>query len=157
MVQTYSSNNNEYLYDHFFSLSVTSLIFFVARNENGWVGGKITNLCEKADLELFLRFRKCVELNYRKEHNVAWYVSNLSTSEYLLNKCVLMCAQKKALDFIIDRVVMEAQRMIIHSSLMIKEIAFKLGFKDTSYFIRYFKRRVGMSPSQYKDYMSSSH
>lgn len=46
---------------------------------------------------------------------------------------------------------MEAKRMIRYSDLRIKEIAFDLGFKDDSYFIKLFKRNVGMSPIEFRE------
>lgn len=40
----------------------------------------------------------------------------------------------------------EAKRMLIHSKYTIKEIALELGYNDSSYFSRYFKKNTGESP-----------
>ena len=42
--------------------------------------------------------------------------------------------------------MIDAKKMLRYSSLDIKEIAFKLGFNDQSYFIRYFRRNEGVAP-----------
>ena len=47
--------------------------------------------------------------------------------------------------------IVNAKRNLKYSSLRIKEIASNLGFNDTSYFIRYFKRYVGISPIDFRN------
>ncbi len=40
--------------------------------------------------------------------------------------------------------------MIVQSDDAIKVIAFKVGFRDSNYFCRVFKKEVGMSPTEYR-------
>lgn len=51
---------------------------------------------------------------------------------------------------LIDSKLMKAKLMLATESLMVKEIAFRLGYEDVSYFIRLFKKHVGTTPSQYR-------
>jgi AraC-like DNA-binding protein len=47
-------------------------------------------------------------------------------------------------------VVYEAKRLLKYSGLSIRDIALKLNFASQSFFGKYFKQRVGVSPSRYK-------
>jgi AraC-like DNA-binding protein len=38
----------------------------------------------------------------------------------------------------------------VHSNLSVTEIAHRLNFPDQSYFAKFFKREVGISPLQYR-------
>ncbi|MBN2736103.1 MAG: helix-turn-helix transcriptional regulator [Spirochaetales bacterium] len=49
----------------------------------------------------------------------------------------------------------ESKRLILESDLRITEISYKVGFNDTSYFNKVFKKSVGLSPSEYRDKKSS--
>ncbi|MNJ62533.1 HTH-type transcriptional activator RhaS [compost metagenome] len=49
------------------------------------------------------------------------------------------------------RLVLEAKRMLGHSSLSVKEIAHELGFVDVGYFSRFFRKQAGVSPSGFRE------
>jgi YesN/AraC family two-component response regulator len=41
---------------------------------------------------------------------------------------------------------LEAKRMLIYSKLNVTQIGEELGYFDNSYFVRFFKKNVGMTP-----------
>lgn len=51
--------------------------------------------------------------------------------------------------YILDVKVTEAKRLLIYTSNNISEIAFSLGFEDSSYFARIFKKRTTLSPTEF--------
>jgi AraC-like DNA-binding protein len=53
-----------------------------------------------------------------------------------------------------ERLVLEAKRLILFSSMNIKEIAFELGYEEHSYFSKVFKRVTGLIPSSFRDRMT---
>ena len=53
-------------------------------------------------------------------------------------------------EFITGRRMAEARRLLKMEDLLIKEIAYRLGFGDPNYFSRRFKRVVGISPTAYR-------
>lgn len=60
--------------------------------------------------------------------------------------------------FLINRKMMKAKLMLASESIMTKEIAYRLGYEDVSYFTRLFKKHVGITPSLYRQtYNSTSH
>lgn len=54
------------------------------------------------------------------------------------------------MDFIIRKRISEAQHLLIHSDLSVLEIAEQVGFPNISHFNRQFKKRHGLTPSQYR-------
>ena len=53
-------------------------------------------------------------------------------------------------EFIARRRMHEARRLLDGNDLLIKEIAYRVGFEDANYFSRCFKRIVGTSPTSYR-------
>ncbi len=54
-------------------------------------------------------------------------------------------------DFINQQLIQESQKMLRSTDLQVKEIAYLLGFQDTSYFGRLFKKIARMTPAQYRN------
>lgn len=79
------------------------------------------------------------------------HVSFFKPSTFRFAGLTQQYAKTSPLKLINDRIILEAKRMIRYSDLRIKEIAFDLGFKDDSYFIKLFKRNVGMSPIEFRE------
>lgn len=63
------------------------------------------------------------------------------------------------MQFLIDRKMLKAKLMLATESVMMKEIAYRLGYEDVSYFTRLFKKHVGITPRQYRQAynVSSTH
>lgn len=95
-------------------------------------------------------FVDLVEKNFAQHHSVKFYTEALRISQTTLAAHTQQYAKTSPLKLINDRIILEAKRMIRYSDLRIKEIAFDLGFKDDSYFIKLFKRNVGMSPVEFR-------
>jgi len=49
-----------------------------------------------------------------------------------------------------ERVVLESKKLLHLTYLSVKEIALKLQFDDEHYFSRYFKKYVGVSPTDFR-------
>jgi AraC-like DNA-binding protein len=44
----------------------------------------------------------------------------------------------------------EAKRLLLHTDKNVAQIAYELGFKDTAYFGRFFKREAGVAPGEFR-------
>lgn len=53
-------------------------------------------------------------------------------------------------DYILQKKILKAKAMLIQTNLSISEISEKLGYDTSAYFIKLFKREVGMSPREYR-------
>ena len=96
------------------------------------------------------QFNMLVEKKFMEHHLVQDYAAIMGISPALLNKYVKKITGKTAGEVIIDRLILQAKRLLIYTDLSNKEIAFRLKYKDPSYFTRAFKRKTNRSPSQFR-------
>jgi transcriptional regulator GlxA family with amidase domain len=78
--------------------------------------------------------------------------SSLSVSERTLNRRLKQLTGEAPKAFI-DRVRMDMAKTLLHTtSKQINMIAFDLGYSDEAVFRRLFRKRVGMAPSEYRNW-----
>ncbi|MGN0202002.1 MAG: helix-turn-helix domain-containing protein [Candidatus Cryptobacteroides sp.] len=105
----------------------------------------------KPSHKAFLAFRKLIEENYCSMHTVKEYAALLNVTPKTLTLYVNECSPYSPLELINNRIILEAKRLLRFSLLSVKEIAFRLGFDDPSYFVKFFKRLVRQSPADYRE------
>ena len=106
---------------------------------------------QKPSYKAFQNFRKLIEENYCRLHAVKDYASLLGVSSKTLTLYAGEFSNYTPLELINNRIILEAKRLLRYSILSVKEIAFRLGFDDPSYFGKFFKRIVKQSPADYRE------
>jgi AraC family transcriptional regulator, transcriptional activator of pobA len=101
-----------------------------------------------------LKFKQALEINFKNVHSVKEYANILNISSKTLTNHTTEIALKTPLELINDRIILEAKRLLSHSSLNINEIGFQLGYEDPSYFVKFFKRQTKKSPSDFRKAIS---
>lgn len=101
------------------------------------------------------------QLEYRISHYVLGRVDNeisiegIAQSMFMNRKYLSEIFRQRTGELLIEyitRVKMErAVRLLDRSSMKTYEVALLLGYKDTEYFSRVFKRHMGISPSKFRD------
>ncbi len=99
---------------------------------------------------LFVNFRKLLEENFHEIHTVVRYSEILSVSAKTLTNCTKEIAHQTPLEIINERLILEARRLLSYSERNVNEIGFELGFEDPSYFVKFFKRHMKISPSEFR-------
>ena len=111
--------------------------------------GRTEIICNDS-LNIYMKFRKILEENITYKVRVTDICKQLNISTKQLNtalKTQINCTAKK---YIEDRLILEIKRLLVYSSLTIKEIAYKIGFEDPTNFTKYFKTRVNILPTDYQ-------
>jgi AraC family transcriptional regulator, transcriptional activator of pobA len=118
----------------------------------GWQGEALvaTPGGTKADVALFARFAELLEQSYSTEHEVGFYADALSVSTTVLAGALSELVGKPTKRVIMDRVLLEAQRLLRWTDMSVKEISYAVGFADPFHFSRTFKRQYGRSPQEYR-------
>ena len=99
---------------------------------------------------LVAEFLKLVETHSRDRWQLPAYASALHVSAGHLRATCVRVTGASPVRLIHERLVREAKRRLIGSSLPIGAIALELGFEDAAYFSRVFHARSGVSPQQYR-------
>jgi AraC family transcriptional activator of pobA len=81
---------------------------------------------------------------------VSWHAQALGITPGQLTRLSHELLGLSAQAVINARVVHEAQRELIYSSLSVKQIAAVLGFEDEAYFGRFFKKHTGHRPTEFR-------
>lgn len=96
-------------------------------------------------------FKELVNKHFKSMHFVRQYAEEMHLSAISLRKCTKTYADMTPQDIIRQKLVIEAKRMLIKTNKKVCYISLELGFLDDAYFIRFFERETGMSPSEFRD------
>nr|WP_140960313.1 AraC family transcriptional regulator [Flavobacterium jejuense] len=97
-----------------------------------------------------LKFSKLVADTISKNLTVKDYADQLHLTVEKLNELCKENYGQNPKNIILEKKITEAKRLLYFTDLSIKEIAFQLGFEDSSYFSRIFKLKTKLSPSNFK-------
>ena len=100
--------------------------------------------------ETFYKFYSLIEKEYCRERSVVYFADRLCISPKHLSMVVKKVSGRTASDWIDDYVILQAKQLLRSSALTIQEVSRELNFSNQSFFGKYFKKHVGMSPSEYR-------
>jgi AraC family transcriptional regulator, transcriptional activator of pobA len=105
---------------------------------------------DDADVQLHRRFAALLERDYAAHHDVAHYADALGVPPAALAKALTEITGRPTKELVLERVMLEAARLLQFTDLTVGEVAFRVGFEDQLYFSRAFKRRFGRPPVAYR-------
>ena len=111
--------------------------------------GNVTN-GSRREAELARNFLVNLQQNLGVASSVSSYAGLLGVSPETLSEAVKKETGKTPGTLIRERVLLEAKRLLLHTSLSVAEIAYQLRFKDPSYFNRFFRRAAGNTPAEFR-------
>lgn len=103
-----------------------------------------------ARAELVRRFVERVEGRFQQHEALTDYARALGASVPHLSRSCREWLGHSAARVIQDRLMIEARRDLVYTAMTISQISFRLGFSDPAYFSRFFAKRAGVSPSDYR-------
>jgi AraC family transcriptional activator of pobA len=121
-------------------------VFFVQVLRQDSIGRNADYTQEKLDELLAL-----IETEGVQNRQVAYYADKMHLSAWQLNAITKAAVGKTCSELVTDHVLLEAKRHLLATSGQINQIAGQLGFEDTSYFIRFFKKHTGSSPEAFRN------
>ncbi|SEI45515.1 AraC-type DNA-binding protein [Dyadobacter koreensis] len=110
---------------------------------------------QHSDLEFFRQFTRLVEEHYKSKHTVADYADFLCMQPKTITHKFNRLRLPQPNEVIKNRIILEAKRLLAHTRLTAKEIAYELGFNDPAYFSRLFMTKTGESPSGFRSHFLS--
>ncbi len=103
---------------------------------------------------LFVRFKALVEAHFEEKRTVQEYAELMNITAKHLSETVKLTTSHTALHYIHERIIHEAEYLLVYTLLNIKEIAFTLRFDDASHFGRFFKKHRNMTPLNFRSFHS---
>ncbi len=88
--------------------------------------------------------------HYKSERSVAFYADKLCLTAKHLSSVVKEMSGKTASEWIDRFVILEARTLLKSSDMSIQQIAEQLNFANQSFFGKYFKHHMGISPKEYR-------
>ncbi len=100
--------------------------------------------------ERFVRLKKFIEENLKEKKAVQDYADLMFVSKKTINQITREVVGKSAKEFITDMITLEIKRQLSYGNRTVDEIAWDLGFNDTSYMTKFFKRYTSLTPSMFR-------
>lgn len=101
-----------------------------------------------------LRMVKVLQLiheHFRTYKQASFYAKEIGLTPKRINEILREKAGTSITGLINQLLLLEAKRAIFLGFKTIKEIAYELGFRDQSYFARFFRKHTGLSPEQFRE------
>lgn len=96
-------------------------------------------------------FCNAVEKNFKVHKRLEYYTNLLAVGEKALSKEIKELTGDTPKVYIDKRVVLEAKRLLVYSSLSVKEIGFALGFEEPANFNNFFRKHANQTPIQFRE------
>ena len=106
---------------------------------------------DDVEVQLHRRFTRRLEEDYAAHHDAGHYADALAVPAAALSRALAHVTGRATKDLILDRVMLEAARLLRFTDLTVGEVAHRVGYDDPLYFSRAFKRRHEQPPQAYRD------
>lgn len=100
---------------------------------------------------IFVQYIQLVERNFRQQRQVQWYANQMELSPKYLCEAITSVSRRSPNEWIDKFVTTEIRNQLRHTNKRISEIATEMNFPTQSFFGKYFKDNVGVSPSDYRN------
>ncbi|MGE8537566.1 helix-turn-helix domain-containing protein [Chryseobacterium sp.] len=112
---------------------------------------------ENRALQLSRTFRSLVRKDFKTSKSPSEYAEILNITRGYLTEAVREATGKPAQHWIHQEILIEAKRLLVFTSLSVKEIAYELGYSDHTYFSRLFSKLEDQSPSEFRNLHQNKH
>ncbi len=100
--------------------------------------------------QLYSRYIDLLLTNQPVQRRVSFYATQLHTTPQNLNAACRKAAGRSASEILDGFIIDEAKRLLLFTDNNISEIAFRLSFRDPSYFVKFFKNHLQSTPEAFR-------
>ncbi len=128
--------------------SLLGILLVQAQRSYGSAG--VRGVLSAADglVESYIRV---IDLHFREKQQVHEYAALLGITPGHLTDTVRARTGMAASQFIYQRIILEAKRLLSYSEQTVAEVGYALNFQDPSYFTRFFRRECGVTPGEFRN------
>jgi AraC family transcriptional regulator, transcriptional activator of pobA len=103
----------------------------------------------------FQSFLTILENNFTRDEGVGFYADKMNTSVRNLNILCTKVFGKSVSEIIETRKLIEARRLLLGTEMTVSEVGFSLGYNEKSYFSRVFRKKTGLTPTEFRTTVQS--
>ncbi len=111
---------------------------------------------KSAAYQITNQLRKLAHEKVKENLKASDFAKMMNISPNHLNKSVKTITAKSASHLIDEVKLIEIKYLLYHSNFSISEISYEMGYADPSYFTRFFKKREGVSPVEFRQLIEMS-
>lgn len=101
-------------------------------------------------IEIYQDFMNLALKHYTVEHSVSFYADKLGLTHSYFSTSIKKAIGRSPLEVITQMLLTDAKAQLRGTSREIKNIAIDLGFNNLSFFNKFFRQHVGMTPQEYR-------
>jgi AraC-like DNA-binding protein/mannose-6-phosphate isomerase-like protein (cupin superfamily) len=98
----------------------------------------------------FQRFQAAIDSEVSHHHKVSDYARQIGCSTKSLQRAVLEMRGVSAKTLLLERITLEAKRLLAHTDEPVSAIAEALGFDEATNFVKFFRRESGKPPGAFR-------
>lgn len=105
---------------------------------------------EKQNLSRFVEVLEYIDENYKREISIEELASLMNISKIYFANFFKSTFQISPKQYILNKRLIESQRLLLDSRMTVKEIAYAVGFENENYFSEFFSAKVGISALKFR-------
>ncbi len=111
---------------------------------------KQVDVANTATVAISLKFNQALDKHVNYNTKVSDLCNFMNVDRKKVSEAIKSTTNQTPKQLLDERIVLELKRLLAYTDLAIKEVANQLGFEETSNFTNYFKRKVGLTPSEFR-------
>lgn len=154
LMTTYLDDNDNPYRQRIIRLTAQSMAVEILHEMSGMIVDEESQERQKKESSqkdlLFQRFITMISRHGNTEREVNAYAKQLLITPKYLSAICKEKSGRTALDWITEATVRNLKYYLLHTDFTVKEIAYKMDFPDVSFFCKYTKKHLGMTPLEYR-------
>ncbi|WP_159730333.1 AraC family transcriptional regulator [Sphingobacterium sp. 18053] len=107
-------------------------------------------LGKRTEVSLVRRFQDLVEKHVKTEKQVAFYADQLNIGSKKLTNLTKETLGTTPKELITEELLRVSKKLLVESSLSIKQVAWELGYADVNNFSTFFLKETNLTPTEYR-------
>ena len=143
----------------YFEQAINSLLLqiliIIIRFMDGYGRDKVIEESSRGDTK-FEEIIQFINANYDKNLSLDYIADQFYISKYYLSHLFKEKSGFTVIEYINNKRIMEAQGLLNNSNYNITDIAYRVGFNNSTHFWRTFKKATGLTPSEFRKLETTS-